>query len=290
MTITNLRLVDEPPPVRPHVVRLLAVTDIGSLLDAASPEGWKRQDGTLLTAEERELVGSANRQELLAGRAILEEKAEKAIAEGADMNRVAELTEPYFKQLGEGSTMGQVEKIMLPAERAELIELLERLTPKSTDDAICDLIEAAGRELADNMATGYTDGFEETLAKGLITGWDDAGRDALFEFLVYNKLDRLIDVDCLLPDTDESHNATTEMGSILIREIRRQDFVEEALQDLVEAAIVREAKYIAEHVNDAEIVSLLSSVDKDGNPTWDTRAAEALSAKNARSLEGEPRF
>lgn len=244
MTITNLRLVDEPPTVRPHVARLLAVTDIGSVMNAPSPDGWMRSDGTPLTAAERELVGSANRLELLAGREILEKQAQKAIADGADMNRVAELTEKYFMQLGEGSTMGDVEKIMPPDERAELIELLERLAPKSTDDVICDLIEASGQELADNIAIGYTMGYEHTLAERLIVGWDAAGREAMFEFLVFDKMDRLLAYDCVLDENDESQDVAAGMAMLLMAEVRRRDYVFETLHALAASAIVRESEHI----------------------------------------------
>jgi hypothetical protein len=251
---------DVQPQVRPHVARLLAATDMGSVMNAASRTDWKRIDGTPLTAEERDLVANANRQDLLAGREILDREAEKARADGADMNRVAELAEPYYQQFGEGSTMGDVVKVMPEPERTELIELLERLTPMPTSETICDLIEAAGQELADRIAIDRTPGYESTLADRMIDGTDDAGRDTLFEFLIFNKLDRLIEVDGLLPDLDESHNATTEMGAVLIREIKRQDFVGEALHELVESAIVRECNYIrtrgkAERIVDDKIAT-----------------------------------
>lgn len=113
--------------IRADVVSLLTVTDLGTVLDGATRADWKRYDGTPLTVEEQEMVATATRQELLAGRSFFEHERHHAADEVADMDRLMEVTKPYFEQIGAGATFGSVWPLMTDAERAELTPILERM-------------------------------------------------------------------------------------------------------------------------------------------------------------------
>lgn len=82
-----------------------------------------------------------------------------------------------------------------------------------------DLLDQAAKDLADNINTGYTDGYERTLAEKVLGRY--TGPDALHE-LVANHLERLI-VDCLLDQADDaSYVVVDQMAQTLLAGICAQ--------------------------------------------------------------------
>jgi hypothetical protein len=99
-----------------------------------------------------------------------------------------------------------------------------------------DLLDQAAKDLADNMNTGYTDGYERTLAEKVLARY--IGPDALHE-LVANHLERLIGVDCLLDQADDaSYVVVDQMAQTLLAGIRAQGGEQDAVLRLAMSEVV----------------------------------------------------
>lgn len=121
-----------------------------------------------------------------------------------------------------------------------------------------ELIEQAGHELHHNLTSGYTDGYERTLADRILATYleavdtdekRDALVDGLLEQLLGVKMNELITVDCLLDEGQPGSYVTTEyLAQSLHAEIRRQDGELDALHRLITGAIVGEADLIRSEI------------------------------------------
>lgn len=119
--------------------------------------------------------------------------------------------------------------------------------PATTDQpSIRDLSYSAGAEFAAHCRAGYVDGHERTLAERLLAVAMPAyglTPDAVLDELVYDHLEGVIAVDCLLDECDEASYATTRaMAELLCAEIRRQGGQETAVRELLLDAIVADAR------------------------------------------------
>jgi hypothetical protein len=112
------------PVIRPDVVALFAGMRV-----VGPTRAWEHDDGTPVTAEERELVLSMNWREIEAAREYMLRALEYEREQGAVLDRIVELTEPAAARLPQGTLMGAVMQLMTDADRAELLALLERVEP-----------------------------------------------------------------------------------------------------------------------------------------------------------------
>lgn len=110
--------------IRPEVVALL--TDVNT---AGSPDQWTHANGDRLIRAQVELVLSATRPEVQAALDYAERIADYARDHRAALDRVKELTGPYFAHLRPGVPMRDVLPLMKPAERKEAIALMDLLAP-----------------------------------------------------------------------------------------------------------------------------------------------------------------
>lgn len=112
--------------IRPDVVTLLTGLD----LTAGAPHDWTHhRDGRPVTPEERDLALSATREELVAVRDYVR-RAERYHAERvADFQRVEQLADQYADGLPDGAPMGEIVAQMSEVDRAEFLQIMERLAP-----------------------------------------------------------------------------------------------------------------------------------------------------------------
>lgn len=115
---------------------------------------------------------------------------------------------------------------------------------------LLDLITEAGRELAENLASGYVRSFEYTLTDRILEAdvppVGDAERDAhiesrIYELTIEDAFD-FIFVSCLLDETEESYKACADMNRVLMAAIKAQGRQFDVLRRLVVKAIGREAR------------------------------------------------
>lgn len=112
--------------IRPEVVTLLTGLD----LTAGAPHTWTHhRDGRPISPEELDLALSATREELVAVRdyALRAEQyhAEKLTA----FQRVEQIMAAYADRLAPAATMGEIVAQMSQADRAEFLQIMERLAP-----------------------------------------------------------------------------------------------------------------------------------------------------------------
>lgn len=120
--------------VRPAAVALLADIDMSDpeIIDAAMrsfPVTVRRINGTALTDDEVALMRSSNRAEWEAACRHGETITEFHQAKSRDLQRIVQLTTPYFAGLPDDATTGQVLPLMPAADRAEVQEILGRIAP-----------------------------------------------------------------------------------------------------------------------------------------------------------------
>ena len=111
---------------RPEVVEVLA-----SLSPAASDlsrRPWRlvHQDGRPFTSREAELFGDASSEELQAARSSLETRRKHAESNVEDLTRLARLARPYMTGK---ATIRDALPLMPAAEQAEVVAIIERITP-----------------------------------------------------------------------------------------------------------------------------------------------------------------
>jgi hypothetical protein len=110
------------------------------------------------------------------------------------------------------------------------------------------LLDRAARDLHRNLRDGYTQGFESDLTNYLLGAytanaeadseqWTALVNDGL-SFLVQERMQDFISVDCLLDDTESSYNAVGTMAETLLAAIRAQNNEYDALRRLVVNEIV----------------------------------------------------
>lgn len=109
---------------RPEIVELLMDMTVDT-----TTKKFTHRDGRLFTPEEIDLVGQASRHELDAARDILEAQVDFHESQSRDMDRLMEITKPYFDKQAKGATLNQVLPTMPTVERAEAEQLMDRLAP-----------------------------------------------------------------------------------------------------------------------------------------------------------------
>ncbi|WP_042389670.1 hypothetical protein [Streptacidiphilus melanogenes] len=112
------------PSIRADVVALF----VGMRL-VGPARTWEHDDGTPVTPEERELVLTMNWREIEAARDYMQRVLEYDREQGAVLDRIVELIEPYEAQLPEDARMDAVMQVMTDADRAELLALMEKAEP-----------------------------------------------------------------------------------------------------------------------------------------------------------------
>jgi hypothetical protein len=115
------------PAIRPDVVALFV--DINPVGPTSQ---WTHHDGTPVTADELELILSANFDELEAARDYSARAADHHREQVAAVERIGEIAAPYFAQLPKGARMGAVLELASDADRAEITRLMELVAPDGT--------------------------------------------------------------------------------------------------------------------------------------------------------------
>lgn len=123
----------------PEVVTLLADVDfltkiskIGGLPNKPIGEfirESKHLDGRPISEAEAELIGSATPEDLRAVQRYLDTNAELARDRERDVDRFVAIVEPAFDKLPPDSVMDDALASLPPADRAEALELADRLFP-----------------------------------------------------------------------------------------------------------------------------------------------------------------
>ena len=112
--------------IRADVVSLL--TDIN--LDNLEPgQRAHHNDGRPCTDTEMETLHTATLGEVKASSDYLDTVVGFHTEQHTDMQRVITLCKPYYDQLPDDATLGDVRPLMTDGERTELAELLDRLAP-----------------------------------------------------------------------------------------------------------------------------------------------------------------
>ncbi|MFI0484871.1 hypothetical protein [Actinomadura sp. 9N215] len=115
--------------IRTEVVSLLCGID----MTGGGPATWRHeQDGRPLTDAERDLALSATREEIEAVRDYAVRAQEYHTEKLADFERIEELTRRYAHGLPDGEPMGAIVARMDGADRAEFLQIMERLAPDGT--------------------------------------------------------------------------------------------------------------------------------------------------------------
>lgn len=111
--------------IRTDVVSLLCGIDL-----TGGPAAWRHeQDGRPVTDAERDLVLSATRDEVQAARDYAVRAQEYHAQQLADFERVELLTRPYIERFPGSPTMGDLVGQMDETDHAELLQIMERLSP-----------------------------------------------------------------------------------------------------------------------------------------------------------------
>lgn len=123
------------PDLRADVASLLTTvvlnTEPGATMDG-DPFAFVHLDGSPLTDTERDMVRSATRKELEASVDYADRAARYAAEQAADASRVVELLNPYFERHPEAATVDDVVPLMSDTDRAEFLQLMERVAPDGT--------------------------------------------------------------------------------------------------------------------------------------------------------------
>jgi hypothetical protein len=108
--------------LRPEVVALW--TSLGSTIEEMAAGDFHHQDGTPFTDAERELVNSATLAEVKAAHQELEADQARLQAAGAVMDRIGEITRPYWATHSDDTTISDLMPHMTDAEQTEMRTLL----------------------------------------------------------------------------------------------------------------------------------------------------------------------
>lgn len=119
--------------IRPEAVSLFLDIDWTTSTRIGPGQPWPpklvHRGGQPFTDAEHALFMGMTTGELEAAARYIETAKEHTESSAQDLNRVQELTKPYFVQLGNGSTLDSVRAIMPPVERTELDQILDRIAP-----------------------------------------------------------------------------------------------------------------------------------------------------------------
>ncbi|HKT05190.1 MAG TPA: hypothetical protein VJT31_37215 [Rugosimonospora sp.] len=117
-------------------------------------------------------------------------------------------------------------------------------TTTADDLILYRLLDQAAAQLHHNLSIGYTPDYERQLAAAVIGTVSEAiGADALLAWLVKDHMLDLVNIDCLLDDTDEgSYTIVQGIAETLLTAIHAQQRERDATRELVVAEIVARSR------------------------------------------------
>ena len=115
------------PTIRPDVVARIAGLNL-----TGGTATWTRQDGSPATQADIDTVLSSTWAELDAVRAFHQRALDHTREQGNALDRISEITKPYFATLPKGAVMGDVKPLMTREELAEVERLAALIAPDGT--------------------------------------------------------------------------------------------------------------------------------------------------------------